>query len=47
MKIRNSSRQNAEKSCPEVEKSAPAEYITKEFCLAIITHKWSYTAILE
>ena len=47
IKIRNSSRQNAEKYCPEVEKSAPAEYITKEFCLAIITHKWRYTAILE
>ena len=31
MKNRNSSRQNAEKSGPEVEKTAPEEYITKEF----------------
>ena len=47
MKIRNFSRQNAEKSGPEVEKNAPREYITEEFYLAIITHKWRYTAILE
>ena len=47
MKNRNSSRQNAEKSGPEVEKTAPEEYITKEFCLAINTQKWRYTAILE
>ena len=37
MKIRNSSRQNAEKSGPEVEKNAPAEYIIEEFCSAINT----------
>ena len=33
MKIRVSSHQNAENSGPEVEKQAPAEYITQEFCL--------------
>ena len=33
MKNRNSSHQIAEKSRPEVEKIAPAEYITKEFFL--------------
>ena len=47
MKIRVSSHQNAENSGPEVEKNAPAEYITVEFCFAIITHKWRYTAFLE
>ena len=47
MKIQNLSRQNAEKSRPEVEKQATAEYITVEFCFAIITQKWRYTAILE
>jgi len=47
MKIRNSRRQNAEKNRPEVEKRAQKEYITKEFCLAINTQKWRYTAILE
>ena len=31
MKIRVSSHQDAENSGPEVEKIAPAEYITKEF----------------
>jgi len=47
MKIRNSSRQNAEKSGLEVEKHAPAEYITKEFFLPSTPKKWRYTAILE
>lgn len=33
MKLRNFSRQNTEKSRPEVEKNVPAEYITKEIFL--------------
>ena len=37
MKIRNSSRQNTEKTRPEVEKKTAAEYITKEFYVAINT----------
>ena len=39
MKILVSGRQNAEKSRPEVEKQAPAEYITLEFYVAINNEK--------
>ena len=39
MKIRNSDRQNTEKSRPDVEKRPSAEYITQEFCVAIINEK--------
>jgi len=47
IKIRNSSRQNAEKSGPEVEKNAPAEYIIEEFCSAINTRNRRYKAFKE
>jgi len=47
IKIRNFSRQNAEKSRPEVEKRPSAEYIIEEFCSAINTRNRRYKAFKE